>query len=113
MKFNRIILDKDTSYKLSVLKGRTGLTPNILCRFALMLSLKEKSNSEIKELDNEGQELSKHILFGEIEHLFNSLLLNSNSSQVNKTNTIKMLISNGVITLFNRIKVFSDIRELI
>ena len=37
----KIFLSADNTQKVRTLKGRTGLTPNILCRFALALSLRD------------------------------------------------------------------------
>ncbi len=39
MKLTRLRVGEEASQRLSLLKGRTGLTPNILCRIGFCLSL--------------------------------------------------------------------------
>jgi len=69
MKFNRIILSEDSTKKLQLLKSRTGLTPNILCRFGLMLSLQDKTSPDPALYKQDGQELQRHVLLGEIDSI--------------------------------------------
>ncbi|WP_163334294.1 DndE family protein, partial [Enterobacter bugandensis] len=39
MHFSKVSISLDATSKLRSLRQRTGLTPNLLCRFGLMLSL--------------------------------------------------------------------------
>jgi hypothetical protein len=41
MQLNRINVSADSRNKLSILKGRTGLLPNVLCRLGSVLLLAE------------------------------------------------------------------------
>ena len=41
MKLTRLRVGEEASQRLSLLKGRTGLTPNILCRIGFCLSLND------------------------------------------------------------------------
>jgi len=64
---NRIKLSKKATDKLRYLKSKTGLTPNILSRIAIMLAIKEGgnlSNAGVGDI-NGGQELNDTTLFGE------------------------------------------------
>ena len=54
---NRIKLSTKSTDKFRYLKSKTGLTPNILARIAMMLALKEGSNlSNAGVADNDGQD---------------------------------------------------------
>lgn len=61
--------------KLKYLKSKTGLTPNILCRYAVLLALAEGrglGNASVSDL--EGQEFNAPTLFGENLDIFEALL---------------------------------------
>jgi len=65
MSFNRIRLSKSATTRLSMLKGRTGLTPNILCRIGFCLSLRDPIVPKPENYDEEGQEINRYTLTGE------------------------------------------------
>ncbi|WP_435653021.1 DndE family protein [Pseudomonas putida] len=61
--------------KLKFLKSKTGLTPNILCRFAIALALADENglgNASVSDLD--GQEFNAPTLFGEHLDIYEALL---------------------------------------
>ena len=61
--------------KLKFLKSKTGLTPNILCRFAIALALADENglgNASVSDL--EGQEFNAPTLFGEHLDIYEALL---------------------------------------
>jgi len=73
---NRIKLSKKATDKLRFLKSKTGLTPNILSRIALMLAIREGgnlSNAGVGSMEG-GQELNDTTLFGEHIHLYDILI---------------------------------------
>lgn len=72
--FSRVTLDEGVSNKLRMLKGRTGLSRNYLCRVALCYSLREPQPPQSGEYDAEGQELGRHLLLGENDPVFVALL---------------------------------------
>jgi len=120
MKFNRLTVSQSTTKKLSILKGRTGLTPNILCRYGLMLSLKDPSlpNPEIYKQD--GQEFLRHILLGDLDTILIALFKQRASKNKLDLENEKLLldyfrahINRGVELLYNRIKNLKDTGELI
>ncbi|MEQ1312087.1 DNA sulfur modification protein DndE [Acinetobacter sp. XH1639] len=57
-----------------MLKQRTGLTPNLLCRIALMMSLEEGPLGNIPLPNEDGSEFNAYTLTGENTDLFLSLL---------------------------------------
>ena len=59
LKFERIKLSNRSQQLLGSMKKKTGLTPNILARFALCMSIKERSIPNPDEFDQGGSELSR------------------------------------------------------
>ena len=73
---NRIKLSKNATDKLRYLKTKTGLTPNILSRVAIMLAIRDGtdlSNSTVSDMEG-GQELNDTTLFGEHIYLYDILI---------------------------------------
>ena len=63
---NRVHLSKKSTDKLRSMKGKTGLTPNILSRIAMMLAIREDGDlTNAGVADYDGQELNQSVLFGE------------------------------------------------
>lgn len=72
---NRIKFSQKATDKLRYMKTRTGLTPNILARIAIMLTLKEKGSlSNAGVSDSDGQELNNSVLFGEHIHVYDVMI---------------------------------------
>lgn len=120
MRFNRIILDKEVTRKLSVLKGRTGLTPNILCRYGLMLSLKDPTIPDPNLYKQDGQELMRHVLLGDLDLILVSLFKQRAFKDGIDIKDEKLLldlfrahINRGAELLYNRIKYLKDFESLV
>jgi len=63
---NRVHLSQMATDKLRYMKSKTGLTPNILSRIAIMLAIREDGNlSNAGVKDSDGQELNQSVLFGD------------------------------------------------
>jgi DNA sulfur modification protein DndE len=62
---SRLKIPADLTDVLKQLKGRTGVSPNILCRMALMLSLREGRRDTHQQKDLNGLELHSSTLFGD------------------------------------------------
>ena len=74
MKLTKLRLSKDASNRLRFLAGRTGLTPNLLCRIGFCLSLAEPSSPNPDEYPEEEREFNRYTLLGEYDDLFVALL---------------------------------------
>ena len=70
----RLRISKAATDNLKVLKSRTGLTPNLVCRMALLLSLEEGPAGGQRPVPELGSEFNAPTLFGEFAFLFESLL---------------------------------------
>ncbi len=118
MSFNRLsVSNRATSY-FQILKGRTGLTPNILCRMALCLSIADSSIPNPKLEDEKGQEFNRYTLLGEWDALFISILrerLIHDGLDADKElmSQFKAHLNRGIIMLFSRVKSLDDIYDLI
>lgn len=101
---NRIKLSKKATDKLRFLKTKTGLTPNILSRIAIMLTIREGgplSNAGVGNMEG-GQELNDTTLFGEHIYLYD-ILINQYiyDKQLNLTvgETIVALVEIGIFKM--------------
>lgn len=72
--FNRIQIGEDATNRLRMLKGKTGLTPNYLCRMGLCYSLNEPRSPNLGEYNNDGQTFNRYTLLGEHDALYMALL---------------------------------------
>ena len=103
---------------LGQLKTRTELTPNILGRFSICLSLKDPSIPNPDEFDEKGSEIHPSVLFGEYEEIFRVLMIQRLKKDGLDPNLYlnKMLrahFNRGTIALYPRINDLSDFYEVI
>lgn len=107
---NRIHVSKRATELLKQIKARTGVTPNILCRMALTLSLEEgfKVNSDTTDL--EGSEFNLSTLLGEAGPLYEGLLRQAHGDLDPKKAQLFLAahVDNGVDKL-RRVKSVSDL----
>ncbi|MAY03699.1 MAG: hypothetical protein CMQ38_12070 [Gammaproteobacteria bacterium] len=72
---NRISLSQNATGKLRYMKQNTGLTPNILSRIAIMKALEDGSSIKNAGVaDQEGQVLSRDVLFGDHALIYDVLI---------------------------------------
>ena len=110
-------MSENATHKLSQLKGRTGLTPNILCRIAFCLSLKELGTPNEKH-DSQGMEFNRFTLTGEWDSFYIALLKtrlisDGISPSENLLTHFKKHIERGVVLFYNRVKNFNDLSKLL
>jgi DNA sulfur modification protein DndE len=71
----RIPFSAAVDNKLRLLKARTGITPNILCRLGFCISLEEQGvPTDPFHGDAVGREINRYTLLGEYDTVFISLL---------------------------------------
>ena len=75
MQFSRYKFSSRTQSLFGMLKNRTGLSINILARYAFCLSLKDPSIPNPDEFDEKGMEILPSVLFGEHENIYMALML--------------------------------------
>lgn len=118
MSFNKLHVSQHVTKLFPSLKAKTSLTPNILCRMALCLSLSDPSIPNGKLDDEKGQEFSRYTLLGEWDAFFIALLrerLIHDGLDPDKDlmPQFKAHLNRGVIMLFSRVKDLSDVYDLI
>jgi DNA sulfur modification protein DndE len=74
VRFQKIKLSQEAHNRLRLLKGNTGLTPNILCRFAFAHSIENRQPLSTEEYDTDGQELNRPTLMGDHDDIIVGLL---------------------------------------
>lgn len=118
MQLNRIHISEDSRNKLSILKGRTGLSPNILSRIGLMLSLSEVNEPELDADASDGSEFNRFTLMGEYDPLIVALLEErSNANRFVEGNEVlvkyfRAHLNRGVRLLYGRVKELKDLANL-
>ncbi len=118
MQFNRLRLSSRSQNILGHLKSKTGLTPNILARFAICLSLKDPSMPNPDEFDEKGSEISPHVLFGEHERMFMALMIkrlqhDRLDPKMYLQKQVRAHLNRGAIALWPRINDLSDFYEFV
>jgi DNA sulfur modification protein DndE len=100
-----------------MLKARTGLTPNILCRQALCLSFAEPGDPVSDASTMSQREINRYTLLGEYDKLFVALFFRRHpelldASDAGETMFIKHA-HRGITMLANRLKGVGAIAELV
>lgn len=119
MSFNRIYVGEAVDQRLRLLKSRTGLTPNLLCRIAFCLSLTELGVPELELYTSGAQrEFNRYTLTGQWDMFFFALLrerMISDGLDIEQEleQQFKAHISRGVSLLAQRVKTLSDVADLV
>ena len=121
MHYSKLKISGDATSKLRTLRQRTGITPNLLCRMAIMTSLEEGALGGAAVPDEDGSEFNAYTLTGEYGALFAALLRWVEEGQSPKTplNNEELLdrlrghIHRGVGSLLVRAKSPVDILRLV
>ena len=119
MQLNRIHISEDSRNKLSILKGRTGLLPNVLSRIGLMLSLAEASEPELDSDASDGSEFNRFTLMGEWDPLIVALLEERGAAnELGEDNEVlvkyfRAHLNRGVHLLYGRVKGLQDLANLL
>jgi DNA sulfur modification protein DndE len=116
---NRIYVSKEVDQRLRLLKSRTGLTPNLICRLGFCLSLAQSGVPDIQLYsDSQGKEFNRSTLTGQWDPLFFALLRerldkDGLNQETDMESQFKAHISRGVLLLSQRIKSAADIADLV
>lgn len=114
----RIYFTSDADVTLKMMRARTGLLANILCRLALCVSLDEPGVPRlVTDDDRSAREINRFTLFGEYDATFVALAkarLHEDSVEADQANAYLVAhIHRGISLLPNRVKTLSDLAELI
>lgn len=113
----RIPFTVEADNRLRMLKSRTGITPNILCRIGFCLSLEEPSIPAILPDDyTQGREINRYTLLGKDDLIYVSLLaarLHKDEVPLAEINNMFLAhINRGIEVLAARVKAISDLGSL-
>jgi DNA sulfur modification protein DndE len=97
----RLRISQPATETLKILKARTGLTPNIVCRVALLISLEAGAKGGKRRPDQGGSEFNAPTLFGEHGNVFDALILQVHGylNQKDLVDTIVSHIDDGLALL--------------
>ena len=120
MKLNRLRVCEEVSSRLSQLKGRTGITPNILCRIGFCYSLDDATIPDPDDYPPDSErEIDRHTLTGQWDRLFVALL-KERCRQDNLPLDDEALaaqfrahVNRGVLLLFKRVRSLNELDLLV
>jgi DNA sulfur modification protein DndE len=117
MKLTKVRLTKDASNRLRFLAGKTGLTPNLLCRMAFCLSVAEPRIPNPLDFPEEDREFNRYTLLGEYDALFVALLTErSRQDGVERdalSDYFRAHLNRGIGLLQQRVRNLGDLAALI
>lgn len=121
VQYSKLKISADATSKLRTLRQRTGLTPNLLCRIAIMISLEEGPIRGAQIPDENGSEFNAYTLTGEYSTLFSAFLRwreeGANPAKpLDDDELVRLLrahISRGIGTLSVRAKSPVDLLQLV
>jgi DNA sulfur modification protein DndE len=117
MKLTKLKLTKDASNRLRFLAGKTGLTPNLLCRLGFCLSLSESIPVNPQDYPEEEREFNRYTLLGEYDLLFVSLLKErcrlEGADLIDLPDHFRAHMNRGVVLLQNRVRGIADLANLV
>ncbi len=116
---NRFYIGDQASRKLNVLKAKTGIAPNLLCRVGFCLSLSQPGIPD-EHLYDDGQvrEFNRYTLTGDWDVLFlcllrERILRDGLDPVVDLADQFKVHLSRGIYLLHQRVKNVADLTELL
>lgn len=120
MYINKFRISSTATGQVRIISQRSGLTPNLVCRIAILLSFEAGPISGAADDAGEGQEFNAYTLFGDFQPLFIDLLkyVEFGAEEI-KTHDSELLarlrlhIDRGVRQLLVRLKSPADAAELI
>ena len=117
-RITKIFLSADNTQKVRTLKGRTGLTPNILCRFALTLSLRDPGLPEPSMYANDGMEFNSYTLLGRQEVVLLALvrqhcLQHQIDPDLELAEQLRAHVNRGIGILYPRVRSLLDLGSIV
>jgi DNA sulfur modification protein DndE len=116
LKVQRVKFSAEADGRLRMLKARTGLTPNIICRLGLCLSLDEPGLPRSDSSEPSQREINRYTLLGEYDLLFVTLLSVRHAEAADDPEELARLfvehLHRGITLLANRLKAPASIAEL-
>ena len=117
LELQRVKFSVEADNRLRVLKARTGLDANIICRLGLCLSLEEIGEPRSDSSGVSQREISRYVLLGEFDKLFVTLLNARHPEGREDEQELAALfvrhLHRGIGLLANRVKGIGSLGELL
>jgi len=108
---NRFRISQIATEALKQVKTKTGLTPNILCRFALALSLRDGEKGGVTDVDTDGSEFNTPTLFGEYHLVYEAAIHQVHGPL--KPKDVQRVVANHIEVGVERLKRVSGLGDLL
>ncbi len=114
----KLHVSADVTNKLKVLKARSGLAPNILCRLGLGLSLDEAGVPNPDIYPTDGAEFNRYTLLGQYDLLITSLVKercrkDGLDIEANIGQQLRAHLNRGIYLLYSRLKTLNDLENML
>lgn len=119
MNLTRLRVCQEVDQRLRELKGRTGLTPNLICRMGFCLSLNDPRVPDPTAYPpDSNRELNRYTLTGEWDPLFVALLRercahDNLNLEEDLEDQFSAHVNRGVLMLYQRVKSLADLDRVI
>jgi DNA sulfur modification protein DndE len=118
MKLNRLRVCEEADLRLRILKARTGLTPNLLCRLGFCLSLNDPTPPDPAQYPEDGpREINRYTLTGPWDRLFVALLKErchqDKFREGDLEDQFRAHVNRGVLMLYKQARDLSDLVRLV
>lgn len=118
LQVKRLTFSREADNWLRVLKSRTGITPNLLCRIGFCVSLEEKSVPEPSRYPADSErEINRYTLLGEYDGALLSLLrqrlARDGLSTASLDEMFRAHMNRGVVILAGRLKALDDLHTMV
>lgn len=118
MNLNRLRVCDEADLRLRILKARTGLTPNVLCRLGFCLSLRDPTPPDPDLYPENGpREINRWTLTGQWDSLFVALLkercMQDGFTETDYEAQFRAHINRGVLQLYKQVHGLEDLIRLI
>ena len=116
--FTKLRLSEEGTKMVKTLQTRTGITPNIMCRFALCYAINKEKISEFVQVDDNGMEINSHTLFGELSSMYEALIREKCielklDPEKDFFKLLKNYTHSGITSLYARVKGLEDFENLL
>lgn len=117
LQLQRVRFSTEADNRLRMLKGRTGLDNNIICRLGLCLSFEEAGEPRSDSSDMSAREINRYVLLGEYDPLFVALLRTRHPEHCHDADALAAIfvrhLHRGISLLANRVKGPSSLGDLV
>lgn len=118
MNLQRLRVCDEVDSRLRILKARTGLTPNLLCRLGFCLSLNDPMPPDPAQYPEDSpREINRYTLTGQWDGLFVALLKERSSrdgfGDQDLEDQFRAHVNRGVLLLYRQVRELSDLVRLI